>query len=270
MLEDDQWVDSDGRTWVLQCINDTQDPNFRVRVDIKAEGEQRPRRADIVKPIEAWLAALDVDAVWESTLNGGDWPQKEFSIRGWRIVLSAIPLNPDARGVGTGLIGIGPIKGGFLRHTEQIRGILSDKGAKYGQPQRPFVLALLAWPITAGEREMTSALYGSVAMTVFISEDDVLPGEWTRERDGYWRPAPDLRGSRISAVLFAEALNPYRPFTALPRMWINPWAKAPLDGLPPFEAFVVEDDHLVSREATATAQDLFGYPPDWPHGPRPG
>lgn len=270
MLEEDRWADSDGRNWVLQCINDIQDSNFLVRVDINTEGERRPRRDDIVKPIKAWLAALDVDTVWESTQSGGDWPEKEFAIRSWRITLKAIPLRPGRRGLTTGLIGIGPMKTGWLRHTEQMRGILHDKGSKYGQPDHPFVLALLALPITAGEHEMTNALYGSVGMTVAVGENDLSAGEWTRQRDGYWRPRPDLRGSRISAVLFAEALNSSRPFSALPRLWINPWAKAPLESLPPFAAFVVEEDQLVSREATTTAEDLFGYPPHWPHRPRPG
>ncbi|KLO33708.1 hemin-binding protein [Mycobacterium haemophilum] len=266
MLEEAQWADSDGRKWVLQCINDTQDPNFLVGVDINAEGMQRPRCDDIVKPIRAWLATLDANAVWESTQSGGDWPEKEFVIRGWRITLRAIPLRPERRGLAAGLIGIGPMKTGWLRHVEQIRGILSDKGSKYGQPEQPFVLALLASPITAGEDEMTNALYGSLGMTVVVNESDLSSGEWSRQQDGYWRPAPDIRGSRISAVLFAEALSPSRPFSALPRIWMNPWAKAPLESLPPFAAFVVEDDQLVSREATTMPKDLFGYPSQWPHG----
>lgn len=270
MLEDSRWADSDGRNWVLECINDTHDPNFFVRVDINAEGQERPRRAGIMAPVKAWLATLDVDAVWEATRSGGDWPKEEFVIRGWHITLSAIPRSPERRGLETGLIGIGPMKSGWLRHAEQMRAILSDKGSKYGEPDHPFVLALLGLPITAGEYEMTNALYGSPAMTVVVGENDLSPREWIRERDAYWRPAPALRGSRISAVLFAEGLNPHRPFSVLPRTWINPWAKVPLDSLPPFAAFVVEDDQLVSHEATMTAEDLFGYPPHWPHEPRLG
>ena len=131
------------------------------------------------------------------------------------------------------------------------------------------MLALLAWPLTAGEFDLTNSIFGSVVVYVKLEQDGDQSSELSRNADGYWRPAPDLRGARISAVLLGESLKPDRPFVSLPRLWLNPWATVPLPGLPPFESFVVEGDSHITRDATMTAQDVFRHPPDWPHGPRP-
>jgi hypothetical protein len=248
MLEEAQWGNSDGKSWVLECIDGADSPTFRLGVDIGAEGNQRPNRKDIVRPIEAWLASLDADALWEAAEAGdSSWPEKEFEIRGWTITVRALVVDPVHRGIASGSIAVGPMKSGVLQHAEQMRTILSDKGSKYGQPTYPLVLALLARPITAGEFEMTNALYGSVAVTGL-----------TRQGDGYWRPPPDARGSRISAVLLGESLRPWDPFAALPRLWINPWATVPLGELPPFAAFTVDGDDLVSADASMTPHEIFG------------
>ncbi|WP_236593143.1 hemin-binding protein [Mycobacterium paraintracellulare] len=259
MLEEAQWGDSDGKSWVLECIDGVVSPNFRLGVDIGTEGNQRPSRKDIVRPIEAWLAALDADALWEAAEAGDSGlPEEEFEIRGWTIIVRALVVDPVHRGTASGSIAAGPMKSGVLQHAEQMRTILSDKGSKYGQLPYPFVLALLARPITAGVFEMTNALYGSVAVTVAIGEAVHEDRGLTRQGNGYWRAPPDGGGSRISAVLLGESLQPWDPFAALPRLWVNPWATVPLGALPPFAAFTVNGDDLVSTDASMTPHEIFG------------
>jgi hypothetical protein len=84
--------------------------------------------------------------------------------------------------------------------------------------------------------------------------------------DGYWRPASDLHGTRVSAVLFGNTLSAYSAASRLPELWLNPWAPAPLAGLEPFQTVYVDDDnHLATREATAAAAAVFKLPPEWPN-----
>jgi hypothetical protein len=271
MLDEARWTDSDGVAWVLECIDSAESSNFRVGVEFTVEGSQRPKRRVIVRAVDTWLASLDADTAhqrWQE--SPGDAPSTEFRFGDWVVALTAFPIPPEKRAIGPRLILRYPMKSGQLAHTEQMGKILSDKGSRYGQLRIPFVLSLLAWPITAGEFEMANALFGPVTINVRVGHDDHQFAGATRNVDGYWRPGPNPGGSRISAVLLGEGLKPDRPFITLPRLWISPWAAVPLPSLEPFETVALEGDQLVTRDATMTAEALFGHPPDWPHGPIPG
>lgn len=268
MLDEDKWVDSDGVAWMLECIDEAKSSCFRIGVDFRVESTQRPKRESVIRAVEGWLLSLDADAVHEEWQQIGQAPSTDIRLGDWVITLTAYPIPPDRRAVGAHLIWRSPIKSGQLAHTQQMRKILSAKGSRYGQLEVPLVLALLAWPLTASEFDLINALFGSVVVTVKLEHDSDQSAELGRNGDGYWRPAPDLRGARISGVLLGESLSPARPFVSLPRLWINPWATMPLSGLAPFASFIVEDERLVLRDETMTAHDVFEHPPDWPHGPR--
>lgn len=269
MLDADEWIDSDGFSWVLECINSVKSATFRVGVEIMVEGQQRPKRAKIVRSIDDWLASLDTDAAYQRLLeDASDTPSTELTIGDWLVALTAYPIAPEKRGAESGLIWRWPMKGGVLNHKEQIDAILSNKGSRYGQLPIPLVVALLPVPITAGGFDMANSLYGALTVNVSINGDDREPAEAVRNVDGYWRPDPNPRGRRVSAVLFGEGLRPDRPFAALPQLWLSPWATVPLPGLPPFEAVTLDGEHLDNRGANTTAEDIFGHPRIWPHEPR--
>lgn len=270
MFDEDGWVDSDGVSWVLECINSAKSAAFRVGVDFAAEGQQRPRRTKIIGAVEKWLNSLDADAAYQLFLDDPrDTSSAEITVGDWIVSLDAYPVAPEKRGTGSGLIWRWPMKTGVLNHKAQIDAILSNKGSRYGQLPVPLVVALLAWPITADEFHMANSLYGALTVNVTFDDDGQIRTEsTTRNVDGYWRPGPNPGGARTSAVLLGPGLRPDRAFTTLPQLWINPWATVPLPGLPPFETVTLIDEHLDTRDATTTAEDLFGYPPHWPHEPR--
>jgi hypothetical protein len=270
MFDEDGWVDSDGVSWVLECINSAKSATFRVGVGFTAEGQQRPRRTKIIGAVEKWLHSLDADAVYQRFLDDPrDTPSTEITVGDWVVSLDAYPLAPEKRDAGSGLIWRWPMKTGVLNHKAQIDAILSNKGSRYGHLPVPLVVALLAWPITADEFHMANSLYGALTVNVTFDDDGQMRTEsTTRNVDGYWRPSPNPGGTRTSAVLLGPGLRPDRPFATLPQLWINPWATVPLPGLPPFETVTLIDEHLDTRDATTTAEDLFGHPPHWPHEPR--
>ncbi|MDP7735116.1 hemin-binding protein [Mycobacterium paragordonae] len=271
MLDEDRWTDSDGISWVLECIDSAKDANFRLGVDIKTEGSQRPKRASIIRAVENWLNSLDADAANEAwQQQPGKAPTTDLGITDWVINLVAYPIPTEKRAVGSHLIVRWPMKSGVLGHDDQLVKILSNKGSRYGQLDKPLVVAILAWPITAGEMSLTNALFGPLTVDVHRTSTDLHVAGVSRNVDGYWRPAPNPGGSRTSAVLLGEMLRPDRPFVTLPRVWVNPWATVPLQALPPLENTMLEGDHLVVEDASATTDEVFGYPPHWPHAPWPG
>ena len=192
-------------------------PTFAWESTSQSRVHSAPNAPD-VRAVETWLASLDADAAHQRWQEGnGEAPTTEIPFPGdWVVALTAYPIAPDKRGVGRRLIARGPMKSGQLAHMEQMRKILSDKGSRYDQLDRPFVLALLAWPITAGEFEMTNSLFGSVAVNVSVGHDDHRFSELTRNADGYWRPAPDVSHLPRSATLRYSVADPLRVLAPRP------------------------------------------------------
>ena len=125
MLDEDKWTDSDGVAWVLECIDGAKSSRFRVGVDFPVEGAQRPKRAAIVRAVEDWLGSLDADAAHERWQEGnGEAPSTDIRLGDWVVALTAYPVPPDRRAVGTRLILCGPMKNGQLVHMEQMHKIL--------------------------------------------------------------------------------------------------------------------------------------------------
>jgi hypothetical protein len=124
---------------------------------------------------------------------------------------------------------------------------LNKKGANYDKLDepldRPLITAITSWG-SIDEPELSEALFG--------------------HRNGYSRRGSDPRGTRMSAVLFANAMRTRSGADRLPKLWLNPWAANPLTQTEPF-ATVSSDEggNLVRTPASMTAAELFGVGPDW-------
>jgi len=144
MFSDDELDDAEA--WIFECINSARNPDFLVDVwGVEQIGSQRPRKSEITAPIKEWLASLDADAELAQVNAGGEPPHCKFGFRDWSIALGAWPVEPDHRGEAERLIGSPPARLEVVRDVERMRKILSEKGSRYGQLDRPLVLALLSW-----------------------------------------------------------------------------------------------------------------------------
>ena len=192
--------------------------------------------------------------------SGKEAPQTEISVRDWKLVYTAIPKNPDKRGKSRSLLGVLDSGMSVVNDVDQIRDTLSEKGGRYGTPDKPLVVAVLNYSAFGGEDDMTDAVFGTIA----IQGGGGLPVELVRRPDGYWRGTAG--GDRVSGVLFGQNLNPWSVATVLPRMWINPWASRPIPEADPFGTFTVDDDgKVVPGEGSRSAAKIFGLPPGWPN-----
>jgi hypothetical protein len=116
------------------------------------------------------------------------------------------------------------------------------------------------------DEDIEGALYGSRAVQFRVDQ----PG-WSREvrqMDGAWI-SRGPRGQRLTAVLTVAGLAMTDVVRVRPQLWLNPWARVPLEVDWPFASWSCTDAGAVSEEpAEPDMAHLLGLLPDWP-GPDP-
>ncbi|BBY28130.1 hypothetical protein [Mycolicibacterium sediminis] len=253
------------RSWIFECTNKARDPNFVVNIEVRRDGSERPKAAEIIRPLEKWLSSLDPDELQRRIDTGQAPPYLKLDVRGWSIEYDAWPVRPECRGAGGRLIGAYPMVLGVGDDEVRLREIVKYKGARYGSPDKPLVIAVLNTSGFTDERDMTEALFGTEAVEYIPGQRDSI--RTVRQRDGYWRQGPNNRGTRVAAVLLGQNISPWHITHALPELWLNPWADRPLIDTPPFATRTAHDTGQVYllREATAPPSAVFGLDPEWPH-----
>lgn len=228
LFEDESEAVSDSQAWLFDCINDANSADFIGDITVEQTGTVRPRKRNVVGPIDRWLATLDWHDVSAQVNETGEAPEETFEIRDWRFTLGAWPVRADKRGEAGRFIGSSLIGEARPRSDEKrLRDLIAKKGSRYGAAQ-PLVLAILAWSSFTDEDDLNNALFGSIAAMYY--ENSSIPPWLARQRDGYWRPDNRRKGARLGGVLFGtHFLKPWSPVSHLPLLWINPWATNRID-----------------------------------------
>ncbi|WP_428339088.1 hemin-binding protein [Mycobacterium sp.] len=260
LVDSSEWTDSDCGAWLLDCLNGAHNPDFMVDLSVEQIGTQRPRAREIAGPVEQWLAKLNWGDVSSQIAAGMDAPTNPFEFRDWKIRLEAWPVVADRRGKPGRLVGSHLIGNENPRHDEDdVRRLLAKKGSYYGLQARPLVLAVLNWSGFIDEHDVTNALFGSVVVRYYQGGVNMPPPKQVRLQDGYWRPRGSTRGSRVAGVLFSDRLlKPWNPTSALPLLWVNPWAPERLPTMPPFGVRTAgESGRIQSTAPLRTAADVL-------------
>ena len=253
---------------IYDAINAITNRNFLVGLRFKQEGEQQPRRRQIVARIGRWLEEElnpdDVLADLEAAGATGDLavlPARDFAFSDWIVTCTAYPNPPDKRYEGGQLLGYVPSSGVFvIENAERIREAVRTKGRHYGKSgslDKALVVAVLSVNNLAKQQDVTDAMFGSIAFS-YVQGDrsSVKP---IRQPDGYWRGPDSDRGARVSAVLFSHDMQPWSVASHLPAAWINPWADKRIDGYPPFATITATDEvKIVETPTDSTPRDVFG------------
>lgn len=252
------------RAWIFKATNQSSDPNFMVDIEIRRSAAHRPKARDIVRPLEKWLSSLDPDEVIEQIAAGMGVPQLVLTPGDWIIDYGAWPVTPEHRAEKGRLIGMYPMTGGFTGgEVVHYREIVSRKGGRYGQPDKPLVVAVLNTAGFFDQNEIAEALFGSGVFEYIPGQDAFV--KTVRRRDGYWRQGPPPRGARVSAILDGENVYPWRVSDHLPKLWINPWADKPVTAALPFATLTAHDTgEVYQRESGTSAATVFGLSADWP------
>jgi hypothetical protein len=235
-----------------------------VDIEIRRSAARRPKAREIVEPLENWLSSLDPDEVTDQIAAGMAVPQLVLNPGDWIIDYVAWPVEPEHRGEKGRLIGMYPMTGGFTSsEVVHYREIVSRKGGRYGQPDKPLIVAVLNTSGFFDQNDVAEALFGSEVFEYIPGQDTFM--KTVRRRDGYWRQGPPPRGARVSAILDGENLYPWRVSDHLPKLWINPWAEKPVTANLPFATFTAHDTgEVYQQESGTSAEAVLGLSADWP------
>jgi hypothetical protein len=153
---EEKWKQDRRRRALYQAIDRARPADFKVKLDIKRDGERQPPVRAIVDQLEAWLATLDAPAVAATLQQYATFqaaPSLPVSVDGWELEFRALPLKRERRGTG----GTMPYAGD---PTTTIRAALKAKGSRYGRPSYRPVIALAIEEPWLHDDDIESALYG--------------------------------------------------------------------------------------------------------------
>lgn len=253
------------RSRAFDVLNRLQTDDFMLWLDVISEGSQDPRAARLRDELEGWLRELDAEeAVRGYEKRGLDGlPARVWAEDGWEIRFRAIPKKPEARGelVSRPIGAWGPGQASAIDTFGPIRRDLEQKASRYGELNRPFVIAVLCTDTFASDHSVNVALFGGEA---YDFENDCA----IRNPDGLWVGPKGIQNARVSAVLSAVHLNPWTVAQISPRVWPNPWAKRPLHVSLPFARTMLEvngsQGSFEEVDSIGLPHELLSLPEDWP------
>ena len=194
-------------------------PRFSLALEVVKYGACSPGRRRIVPPLERWLGSLDVRELRAPTV-------RRLAFDDWIVDVEAIALDrADARASGCAqLVPRGAGGRSAVNDVRPLRRKIKKKAARYGELDRPYLLAVLALGDAVRERDVEHALLGEGA----AGRDHAV-----------WHGPGGPCNTRLSGVLVARGLRSTDPLSsaaAAPALWQNPWALRPLGLVLPWRA----------------------------------
>ena len=145
-----------------------------------------------------------------------------------------------------------------------IRAKVEEKATRYDPLEHPYVVAVNALSLYAGESDAVDALLGRKAVTITTFADGTSSFENTRIPDGIWRGPQGARRVGLSGVLSFKQVTAWSFAAQRGRLIRNPWAKVAVG---PFE-LGVDEFNPVGEELRLTPGpalgNISGLPDGWP------
>lgn len=245
--------------YVLDTINEIQSADFRIYLDLRSVGVEQPRKREIKRPIEAWLATLNREVQRARRLERRRHRER-IRFRDWEIEVEPLAKGTPGTDPNDRLIGIGPGVGGFVNDTEYIKAAVLGKAQRYGALAAPFVIAVAPTSPVVHNEDVVAALFGSTWQ--HFDPDHPEGGEVVRQQDGAWPVGAD----EVAGVLTGTAILRWTVAQVPPTLWLNP--KTP----PPFgerlqmlrRVEFTDAGEPATHEASISIAELLELSPEWP------
>jgi hypothetical protein len=246
-------------------INRVHSPNFFLHLnDVPELGPAQPPAWELRAFIEAKISELDPDRVLADIQERGSRaaPSWIYQKGDFRLKFSVWPKSPATRDKpGSTPIGIYPSEFGWDRGGEILKKAVLKKVSKYGDLDRPYVIAVNAIGLWGADRirEM-EALFGPEEVHWSIDTSDV---EVRRKPDGVWIGPRGPQRRHVSAVLFTRVF-PWNLPTAPLCLYHNPFAARPCVDLPWQIPEAVPNEGIVEWGEGRMPGELLGLSATWP------
>lgn len=235
----------------VQSIDEVQSPDFFLRLERSGAPTAPIKGKELRHRVEAWLRTLNYRAIAKAWEEGGDLDTFVDKVNGVTIRLTPVPRKATrgssvrTRSIAAGIEywegeAVGPIRSAII-----------GKAGRYGDLGLPYIVAVNALYEAAEEDLAEDALFG-------------IPGSGISLTKGVWRSAHRPTNTRLSAVLSTERLDPWSLGYREIRLFDNPWARYPLNGISlGVDRLAVEGRELVRHQGQRLHQ-ILGLPADWP------
>jgi len=208
--------------------------------------------------VQRFVDGLDYESVVADFAEQRPGPVFDFEEHGLTLRITVVPKH--LRQAGGRAIGGRILPGGIVQPHLPIKAAVESKAGRYGQLDRPYVIAVCALETFANAGSAIDALFGTEA--VVVAENGAHRS--VRNCDGAWRGPKGPTHTRVSAVLSTERLTPWDVGQRQMRLIHNPWATRPLSSLPwGIEVREVVEDRLETIPGLTLAE-IFGLSSDWP------
>jgi hypothetical protein len=198
-------------------------PGLSLALEVARYGTCTPARRRVAPRIEGWLASLDRTALRAARAAGAPAPSRRLAFDDWQIELEAIALDEPLGSGERRLVGSRSTCGGSVNDVRPLRRKIKKKAARYGELDRPYLLAVLALGSDVSDRDVSVALLGAGETCADGSGRPRSSGD-----HAVWIGPGGPHNTRLSGVLVARGLHSVGGEGAPPTLWSNPWALRPL------------------------------------------
>lgn len=243
--------------------------NFFLWVDVEGSPESPPSANRIASFLNKELAQLDPEQIADSYESGGmdTLPSWRFEYDGWVVNFQPIPKKPAARSrKGTRPIGAQSTGICSVDHRTPIREAINKKAGRYGELDLPYIIAVNVLE-AVDNTDIIEALFGKEQYTITFTQShpiEISDTQISRVPDGAWTSNKGLKNTRVSAVLVAKQLSPWRLSKGNVRLYHNPMAQKPyfsvLNRLP---QAVVENNRMKYVDGESIGS-ILGISSSWP------
>lgn len=254
---------------IIDAINELSHPCFRLRLgesNLRSWPEEPPSRNRVQSELRQWLETLDYEPLRTMFEERGieAMPEKKFDLRGWEVTFTAIPKPESQRGSeDERIIGLQNTGVQWVDTSTPIRKRIRDKAGRYGDVERPYVVAVNIADPMIDEIDIRDALFGDEVLQISMT-DPPNAGTMTRKPNGAWMGPQGPRNTRVSAVLLGLGVEPWRMAMAPLVLCHNPWAQrrveGPLTALPEYKS----TDEEYRKKEGVHPRSVFDLPIDWP------
>lgn len=249
----------------LDALGKASHPNFMVLVEYDGKPDTQPSGKKLLSATLKWLNSLDPDGVRSEAENRGlgSTPALCWEHEGWKVRLRAYPLKSEARGKSRSLIGM--LDGGarLIDQWSPIRDAIKFKSAKYGDLDKPLLVAVNFGSFHLNSIDEMSALYGQ-EQYVLDTRDPEKEARITRASNGAWIGPSGPRAKRVSGAWIFNDLTAYSLSSRRHTIYLNPWATHPLpEALKAMPHAIVSGDRMQRCDGLSLAE-VLGLPTCWP------
>jgi len=246
------------------ALNRVNSPNFFVGIEVYGVPSTPVPLNEFRRAVERFLGELDPDVVSRERLNGGliTAPRRQFSHEGCTIEFFPIAKSREARGKPglRPLAMLGPGEAESVHDSRALKNVVATKAKRYGEMKKPFVVAVNAMAQHLESIDMADALFGQESDTVFHDINRAAVPRATRTMNGVWITGKGPTNTRVAAVLVASAVSPWSLHVRKPIIYLNPWAKYPVnDPLNNITTVLPSNNQLIIRDGKPAAE-VFNLP----------